>query len=284
MPSPPRVPPPASGAAPSPRELLDRAVAAAREGAALARKYRATGVGDIDSKSTRTDLVTTADRAVEALIARLLLDGHPDDRMLGEEGGESAADRPGGAHRVRWIVDPIDGTVNYVYGLPNVAVSVAAEVDGQVVAGVVRNVFTGEEWTAVRGGGAWRDGVRLTGSQVTSLDVALVATGFGYDAARRAHQAAVLRGVLPRVRDIRRMGAAALDLCAAAEGLVDAFYEKGLAAWDQAAGGLIAQEAGLLVTGLRGAPPGPEMVLAAPPSVHAELHDLLVSLDADGGP
>ena len=291
-------PPPARNAAPSPHELLERAVAAAREGAALAREYRATGVGDIDSKSTRTDLVTTADRAVEALIARLLLDGHPDDRMLGEEGGEAAGSEsvggespageprpnPDAAHRVRWIVDPIDGTVNYVYGLPNVAVSIAAEVDGHVVAGVVRNVFTGEEWTAVRDGGAWRDGVRLTGSRVASLEMALVATGFGYDAARRAHQATVLAGVLPRVRDIRRMGAAALDLCAAAEGLVDAFYEKGLNPWDQAAGGLIAQEAGLLVTGLRGAPPGPAMVLAAPPSVHAELHDLLVELDADGGP
>src|SRR5690606_9472555 len=157
-------------------------------------------------------------------------------------------------------------------------------VDGHVVAGVVRNVVTGDEWTAVRGGGAWRNGVRLTGSRVASLDVALVATGFGYDAARRAHQAAVPSGALPPARDIRRMGAASLDLCAAAEGLVDAFYERGLAVWDRAAGGLIAQEAGLLVTGLRGAPPGPAMVLAAPPSVHADLHDLLVDLDADGGP
>jgi myo-inositol-1(or 4)-monophosphatase len=259
-------------------------VAAAREGAALARRYRANGLGDIATKSTRTDYVTAADRAVEALIARLLLEGHPDDRLLGEESGESAPADPQASHRVRWIVDPIDGTVNYVYGLPNVGVSVAAEVDGQVVAGVVRNVVTGDEWTAIRGGGAWRDGVRLTGSQVTSLDMTLVATGFGYDAARRAHQAAVLCGVMPRVRDIRRMGAASLDLCAAAEGLVDAYFEKGLAAWDLAAGGLIAQEAGLLVTGLRGAPPGPAMVLAAPPAVHAELHDLLVELDADGGP
>lgn len=273
-----------AGSAPAPEALLDRAVAAAREGAALARQYRANGVGDIGTKSTRTDLVTAADRAVEALITRLLLDGHPDDRVLGEEGGESAAPDPAAPSRVRWIVDPIDGTVNYVYGLPNVGVSIAAEVDGQVVAGVVHNVATGEEWTAVRGGGAWRNGIRLTGSRVTSLDLTLVATGFGYDAARRAHQAAVLAGLVPRVRDIRRMGAASLDLCAAAEGLVDAYFEKGLAAWDLAAGGLIAQEAGLLVTGLRGAPPGPAMVLAAPPAVYAELHDLLVELDADGGP
>lgn len=260
--------------------LLERAVAAARAGAALAVRLRREGIGDVATKSTHTDPVTAADRAVEALLARRLLTGHEDEALLGEEGGSSGA-----AHvRVRWIVDPIDGTVNYVYGLPNYAVSVAAEVDGQVVAGVVVNAATGDEWTATLGGGAWRDGRRLTGSAVSTLDRCLVATGFGYDAARRGHQAAVLRQVLPRVRDIRRFGAASLDLCAAAEGMVDAFYEKGLAAWDMAAGGLIAAEAGLLVTGLRGAAPGPAMVLAAPPAVHARLHDLLVELDADDGP
>jgi myo-inositol-1(or 4)-monophosphatase len=220
---------------------------------------------------------------VEALIARLLLDGHPDERMLGEEGGESdpAGNGIGG---VRWVVDPIDGTVNFVYGLPHYAVSVAAEVDGEVVAGVVVNAATGEQWHAVRGAGAWRDGTRLTGPDVGRLDSALVATGFGYDAARRSHQAAVLTGVLPRVRDIRRFGAAALDLCALAEGRFDAYYEKGLGPWDLAAGGLIAAEAGLLVTGLRGAAAGSAMVLAAPPAIHGALHELLVELDADGGP
>jgi myo-inositol-1(or 4)-monophosphatase len=272
----------------SPRveELLARAVSAARAGAELALHHRTAGLGEIGTKSTHTDVVTEADRAVEALLTRLLLDGHPNDHLLGEEGGaaESRSRDSDGSQRVRWIVDPIDGTVNYVYGLPNFAVSVAAEVDGQIVAGVVHNAATGEEWTAVRGGGAWRRGVRLGGSVVTALDRALVATGFGYDAQRRAHQAAVLTGVLPAVRDIRRMGAASLDLCAAAEGHVDAYFERGLAVWDRAAGGLIAQEAGLLVTGLRGAPPGPEMVVAAPPAVHAALHDLLVRLDADSGP
>ncbi len=286
---------PARSGPPSPKELLERAVAAARAGADLAVRRRADGIGEIGTKSTATDVVTAADRAVEALLAEMLLAGHPHDRMLGEEGGELASDRsnldgsigfpaaPPDGHRVRWIVDPIDGTVNYVYGLPNFSVSVAAEVDGRVVAGVVRNAVSGEEWTAVRGDGAWREGVRLTGSAVTSLDRALVATGFAYDATRRAHQAAVLTGVLPRVRDIRRYGVASLDLCAAAEGRVDAFFEQGLAAWDLAAGGLIAQEAGLVVSGLRGAPPGPAMVLAAPPSVYAALHDLLVDLDADAG-
>jgi myo-inositol-1(or 4)-monophosphatase len=174
--------------------------------------------------------------------------------------------------------------VNYVYGIPHYAVSIAAEVNGRVVAGVVRNAASGEEWTAVRGGGAWRDGRRLVSSTVTSMGQALVATGFGYAAARRAHQAAVLATLLPRVRDIRRLGAASLDLCAAAEGRVDAYYEKGLAAWDHAAGGLIATEAGLVVTGLRGAPPGPTMLVAAPPGIHAEMSAMLAELDADGGP
>jgi len=225
--------------------------------------------------------VTATDRAVEQLIVQRLRERRPDDLVLGEEYGGAEA---GGDGQVRWVLDPIDGTVNFVYGLPHYAVSIAAEVDGVMVAGVVRNAASGEEWTAVRDGGAWRDGNRLGGSGVTELSQALVATGFGYDSARRAHQAKVIVHVLPRIRDIRRFGAAALDLCAAAEGRVDAFFEKGLGPWDSAAGGLIAAEAGLRVTGLAGRPPSPDMVLAAPPAIYQELHDLLVSLDADGGP
>ena len=254
---------------------------AARAGAELALRRRAEGIGEIGTKSTDTDLVTAADRAVEELLVGRLLAARPGDQVLGEESGATG---PAGPGRVRWVVDPIDGTVNYVYGLPQYAVSVAAEVDGQAVAGVVRNAVTGEEWTAVRGGGAWRDGERLSASGVTSLDRCLLATGFGYDPARRAHQAAVLAHLLPRVRDIRRFGAASLDLCATAEGRFDVYYEKGLAPWDHAAGGLVAAEAGLVVTGLRGQPPGPAMVVAAPPAVHDQLHALLVELDADGGP
>ena len=192
------------------------------------------------TKSTATDPVTAADRAVERLIGRLLREHRPDDRLLGEEFGDDRAGRPGvrgRRDRAAGCVDPIDGTVNYVYGLPHYAVSIAAELDGQVVAGVVRNAATGEEWTAIRGGGAWRGSTRLTGSPVTELAQALVATGFGYDAARRAHQAGVLAVLLPRVRDIRRFGAASLDLCFAAEGRFDAYFEKGLGAWDHAAGG-----------------------------------------------
>ncbi len=265
-----------------PQTLLMLAVEVAREAAGYARRRRAEDIGAVATKTTATDLVTATDRAVERLIVTRLSGQRPDDVVFGEEYGGTADVVPDG--RVRWVLDPIDGTVNYVYGLPHYAVSIAAEVDGAAVAGVVHNAATGEEWTATRGGGAWRGGVRLAGSPEVELARTLVATGFGYDAARRAHQANVLAQLLPRIRDIRRFGAAALDLCAAAEGRVDAYFEKGLGPWDHAAGGLIAAEAGLLVTGLEGRAPGPDLVLAAPPGIYQALHDLLVEFDADGGP
>jgi myo-inositol-1(or 4)-monophosphatase len=271
-----------TGAGPNPAELLDLAVRVARLAAELVAARRTAGrAAVVDTKSTETDVVTAADRDAERLIADELRRARPDDAMLGEETGA----RPGdGRSAVRWLVDPIDGTVNYVYRLRQYAVSIAAEVDGVVVAGVVRNAATGEEWTATLGGGAWRDGRRLRASSVDTLGRALVATGFAYEPARRAHQAAVLASLMPDIRDIRRFGAASLDLCMVAEGMVDAYYEKGLNPWDHAAGGLIAAEAGVVVTGLRGAAPGAAMVLAAPPGVHAALHERLVGLDADGGP
>jgi myo-inositol-1(or 4)-monophosphatase len=213
---------------------------------------------------------------VEALAA-----ARPGEAVLGEEGGESAG-APGS--QVRWILDPIDGTVNYLYGLPHYAVSLAAEVNGEVVAGVVRNPVTGEEWTALRGGGALKNGEPIRCRELTELGQALIGSGFGYAVRRRAHQARVLAGLLPRVRDLRRYGAASLDLCFAAEGRLDAYFEKGLSPWDHAAGGLIAAEAGLVVSGLRGAPPGQDMVLAAPVGIYDALHAALVELDADAGP
>ncbi|MEH1101075.1 inositol monophosphatase family protein [Micromonospora sp. CPCC 205561] len=267
----------------TPAELLEIAVGVARDAAATAHRMRVEGVSVAATKSTVTDVVTAADRAVERQVVDALRGLRPGDAVLGEEygAGGSGPVAPGG---VRWIVDPIDGTVNYLYGIPHSAVSLAAEVDGRVVAGVVRNVSTGEEWTATVGGGAWRDGERLRCSTETDLGQALVATGFGYDPGRRAHQARVLAELIPHVRDIRRFGAAALDLCLAAEGRVDAYYEKGLAAWDQAAGALVATEAGLLVAGLGGAPAGPDLVIAAPAALFAPLHDRLADLDASGGP
>ncbi|WP_326554609.1 inositol monophosphatase family protein [Micromonospora sp. NBC_01813] len=266
---------------PDPAELMKIAVEVAREAARTASEMRLAGVSGLATKSTATDVVTAADRAVERQVVAALRELRPDDAVLGEEYGDAV---PAAPARVRWILDPIDGTVNYLYGLPNYAVSLAAEVDGRVVAGVVRNAATGAEWTATVGGGAFRDGERLHGSAQTDLAQSLVATGFGYDAARRVHQARVLVGLMPKVRDIRRFGAAALDLCLAAEGQVDAYYEKGLNLWDHAAGGLVAAEAGLLVAGLAAAPVGPDMVVAAPPALFSALQEQLIRLDAAGGP
>ncbi|HEY8453540.1 MAG: inositol monophosphatase family protein [Micromonosporaceae bacterium] len=259
-----------------PRELLATAVEVVRVAADQARRMRDEALGDVSTKSTDTDVVTAADREVERLAVARLRAARPHDAVLGEEFGGA----PPGTARVRWLLDPIDGTVNYLYGLPWYAVSLAAEVDGKVVAGVVRNIVTGQEWTAVAGGGAWRDGVRLHGSTRTRLSQALVATGFAYDPARRARQAAVVAGLLDQVRDIRRFGAAALDLCLAADGSVDAYFESGLNPWDYAAGALIATEAGLVVAGLDGAPPGSDLLVAAPPALFGPLHDRLVELHA----
>jgi myo-inositol-1(or 4)-monophosphatase len=272
--------------APTPGELLTLAVRVAREAAATARRMRAEAITDVATKSTDTDVVTAADRAVERQVVAAIKEARPADGVLGEEYGVSPAplqdqSAPGA---VRWVLDPIDGTVNYLYGLPQYAVSLAAEVDGAAVAGVVINAATGDEWTATRGGGAWRGERRLRAGVRTRLDQSLVGTGFGYDAERRAHQGAVLARLITRVRDIRRFGAAALDLCAVAEGTLDAYFEKGLNPWDHAAGGLIATEAGATVAGLRGAPPGLDMVVAAPPAIFGPLHEALVELDADGGP
>jgi myo-inositol-1(or 4)-monophosphatase len=260
-------------------ELLKIALPIAREAASTARRMRSEAITDVETKSTSTDVVTAADRAVERQVINSLRSARPGDGVLGEEYGEAES----GAGAVRWILDPIDGTVNYLYGLPQYAVSLAAEVDGVVLAGVVINAATGDEWTATRGGGAWREGRRLRCSERTDLAQSLVGTGFGYDAKRRAHQGAVLAQLITRVRDIRRFGAAALDLCAVGEGLLDAYFEKGLNPWDHAAGGLVATEAGATVAGLNGAPPSLDMVVAAPSALFTPLHDLLVELDAAGG-
>ncbi len=262
-------------------DLLDVAVGVARRAAATARRMRDEAITDVSTKSTATDVVTAADRAVERQVVAELARLRPGDVVLGEEYGATGELPPA---VVRWVVDPIDGTVNYLYGLPQYAVSLAAEVDGVVLAAVVHNPATGAEWTAYRGGGAFRDGRRIRRADAGTLDQALVATGFGYDPARRAHQGAGLARIITRVRDIRRFGAASLDLCMAAEGAVDAYFEKGLHAWDHAAGGLIATEAGLRVGGLHGAPPGPDLLVAAPPGLYDDLHDLLVDVDAAGGP
>ncbi len=272
---------------PNPADLLTLASAVAAAAADLAQEKRRDFITGVRTKSTLTDVVTDGDRAVERLIKTALHAARPEDAILGEESGTSqpAGSSPGA---VRWIVDPIDGTVNYLYGIPQYAVSIAAEVDGEVVAGVVRNIATGDEYTAVRGGGAFltesESRRRLGGSAVTEMSQALVATGFGYDAERRAYQAKVLGGVLHLIRDIRRLGACSLDLCGVAAGTVDAYFERGLGTWDWAAGQLVAAEAGAIVSGLHGGPATNQFVLAAPPAIHGALHDVLSDLKADAGP
>jgi myo-inositol-1(or 4)-monophosphatase len=258
--------------------MLALAVDVAQEAGRLVRERRdaVDRMAVTATKSTPTDVVTESDTASEALIRDRLLTARPDDGLLGEEGA-SVPGRSG----VTWVVDPIDGTVNYLYGLPQYAVSIAAQVDGSTVVGVVHNPSSGQTWTAIRGHGAALDGRAIAESGCDRLDRALVATGFGYAARRRARQAEVLQHVLPKVRDIRRLGAASLDLCAVAIGVVDAFYERGLAPWDLAAGGLVAQEAGAVVAGLRGRAAGPELVIAAGPALFPALHDLLEPLGAD---
>ncbi|HYT10548.1 MAG TPA: inositol monophosphatase family protein [Mycobacteriales bacterium] len=264
-----------------PQALLDLSVRLARGAGRLVREARArsetadSGL-DVAVKSSPTDPVTEVDRASERWLVERLAELRPNDAVLGEEG----ASRPGDSG-VRWLLDPIDGTVNFLYGIPQYAVSVAAEADGEVVAGCVHDPSSGETFSAVRNGGAWLDGRRLAGPwRAPSLDRAVVGTGFSYDQGRRAAQGLVLAGVLPRIANLRRLGSAALDLCYVGAGRLDAYFEQDLKPWDRAAGALVATEAGAVVSGLRGRPPG-AITVAASPAVAAELRMLLEELGAD---
>jgi len=230
---------------------------------------------EVGTKSTPTDMVTEMDRAVERVIVEGLHQARPGDAVLGEEG-----DLTTGTTGVLWCVDPIDGTTNYVYRLPGFAVSLAAIVDGETAVGVVIDPLHGDEFVARRGAGATRNGAPIAVSGAEDLSRALVATGFSYDAERRRRQAAVLQEVLPTVRDIRRSGAASVDLCWVACGRVDAYYEKGLAPWDYAAGELIAREAGALTGDLDGGPVSGEFALAASPALFEPMRSLLAAAGA----
>jgi myo-inositol-1(or 4)-monophosphatase len=250
-------------------ELLALALEVAREAAALVRERREQGVSVAATKSSAVDVVTEADRASEALIRSRILAARPHDAFVGEEGGSAV-----GGSGVRWIVDPIDGTVNFLYGLPQYAVSIAAEDGGTVVAGVVLGVATGAEYAAALGAGATRNGVPLAVRAAAPFAERLVLTGFNYEAATRVVQAAAVARLLPRVRDIRRLGSCALDLCHVAEGSADAYVEEGISLWDHAAGGLVAREAGATVeiTVGRG---GKETVICAPSSGYAEFRSVV---------
>ncbi|MDP1819312.1 MAG: inositol monophosphatase family protein [Acidimicrobiales bacterium] len=253
-----------------PQELLGLAEDVARRAGALLRDGLARPRLAVDTKSTGTDMVTEMDRAAEALIVDGLLGIRRDDGMLGEEGTDRA-----GTSGVRWVVDPLDGTTNYLYRMAGFGVSIAAEVDGVITVGVVYDIVHDELFAATRGGGATRDGAPITVSAQEDLASALVGTGFAYDADRRRRQAEVLVTVLPRIRDIRRLGAAAVDLCSVACGRLDGYYERGLAAWDLAAGGLIATEAGATVSGFTVGPASAAGVVAAAPGIADELRGLV---------
>lgn len=237
----------------------------------------------VATKSSPTDVVTQMDRAAESLIRQIISEQRPDDSIWGEEAGEGT-----GASEVRWIVDPLDGTVNYLYGLPLWSVSIAAEVRGAVAVGVVSAPALSLRYEAVRGHGATCvDRTTMISrpmrvSSIADLSQALIATGFGYRSEQREQQARIVATLLPQVRDIRRLGSAALDLCLVADGRVDAYYESGLHAWDVAAGALIATEAGAIVRGGTTDPATDALTLASAPGIAASLSAVVVAAGEGG--
>ena len=235
----------------------------------LARwERRDAGLG---MKTTSTDIVLDADRAAEAEVVRILRAAYPHDSIVAEE-GSGGGERSSGH---RWYVDPLDGTVNYLYGIPHYAVAIACEDDAGLVASVVYDPSRDELFTAARGAGAWRRSERLAVSGAADLAKSLVATGFAYAADARAEQARILNGVLPLVRDIRRFGSAQLDLAYVACGRYDAYWESVDKPWDWKAGALLVQEAGGRVTELTQARSGQPHIVASAPRIHEPLVALL---------
>jgi myo-inositol-1(or 4)-monophosphatase len=264
-----------------PSELLKIARSLAQEVGEMIVRARTGDVIVAATKSSDVDVVTAIDIAAEKLLRERLSVLRPDDAVLGEEGVDTT-----GTSGVTWVLDPVDGTVNYLYGLPHYAVSVAA-VSGSadprewtMEAGAVFEGGTGRLYSAGRGLGAW---LREPGGQPARIEPrpgpilsrTLLATGFEYIAERRAIQGAVAAKMLPQVRDLRRLGSCALDLCYVAAGNLDAYYEHGLNPWDFAAGALIAREAGVRVEGWDGAPPDPTFAMAARPETFEALHEAL---------
>lgn len=260
-----------------PSALAALAEEVAREAGALLLEGQLRSRSMVSTKTSTTDMVSEMDHASEALIVKRLLAARPDDGILGEEGAERS-----GTSGVRWVVDPLDGTTNYLYGHPAWAVSIAAEVDGTAVAGSVVDPSHGEAFTAAAGAGAFLNGQPIRPSDADDLASALIATGFAYDSARRARQAAVLTHVLPRVRDIRRYGAASLDLCWVACGRQDGYYEVGLQPWDVAAGAVIAAQSGAMVCAVDGGPPSGPSIMTAAPGLAVALVALLKAAGAAG--
>ncbi|WP_443467461.1 inositol monophosphatase family protein [Microbacterium sp. A196] len=257
-----------------PARLRELAADIAREAGALARQRRAAGVSLAATKTNLADIVTEADREVEDLIRTRLAAERPGDGFLGEESGAAVS-----TTGVTWVVDPIDGTVNYAYGMPMYNVSIAAVQGGtvpggwQALAAAVHAPALGELFEASHGGGAWLAGEKLAVTTETPAG-ALLATGFGYDPATHDGDIATVREVMPLARDLRRMGAAALDLAYVAAGRLDGYFERGLNPWDFAAGALLVQEAGGMVSWLDAASARP-MTVAAGPALHTRLLSVL---------
>lgn len=263
----------------SPQDLLRLAEQTAREAGRLVHAGRQGRVEVTDTKSSPTDVVTAVDVASERLIRERIASERPDDGFVGEEGEDL-----GGTSGVTWVADPIDGTVNFLYGILQFSVSLAArDRDGTLVA-VVHDPSSGETFTALRGEGAWLDGRPIHPSVCVDPARALVGTGYHYRADVRAHQAVETARLIPHVRDVRRMGSAALDLCYAACGRYDAYVERGLRPWDLAAGRLIAEEVGVRVEGLHGSEPSELLVVAAPEALFDGLHEQLVVAGFDAWP
>jgi myo-inositol-1(or 4)-monophosphatase len=254
------------------RELETLAVSVAGASAALIRANvgRATRLGE---KSSPTDVVTRTDLDAEHLIRRLLADATPGARVLGEEEGRARAPGGGDGSRLEWVVDPLDGTINFLYSLPVVAVSVAAALDGEVVAGAVVDVLRDETFSASAGHGARLGGIPLATSQCQSLARALVLTGFSYRADIRGRQGTIVQALLPAARDIRCFGSAALQLCWVGAGQADAYFERDIKVWDYAAGALIAREAGAVIE--LPCPENDGLVIAAPPAVFDQLRTVV---------
>jgi myo-inositol-1(or 4)-monophosphatase len=251
--------------------LREIAEAVAREAGHQLREAFAGPRLNVTAKSSPTDLVSEADHAAERLIRERLASARPDDGFLGEEGG----DEPGSSG-LRWIVDPLDGTINFLFGIPQWAVSIACEDERGAFVGVIYDPMRDELWSAERDGRPLLDGRTIRASDRSDLATALVATGFGYDAEVRRLQAAVAARLLPEVRDIRRLGSAALDLAWTAAGRYDAYYERGLNAWDLAAGVLLCERAGRSVRELAPTPPAAAGVLVAPDALIDAMESLVV--------
>jgi myo-inositol-1(or 4)-monophosphatase len=251
-------------------ELCDLASRLAVAAGTLVFEGRKSGVTSISTKSSDTDVVTEFDRASERLIVDGLHAERPDDAVVGEEGTDAA-----GRSGIRWLIDPIDGTTNFQYDLPGYAVSIAALAGDRPLAGAVYIPSSRELFTAVADGGALLNGSPIHCGTTASLQHALVATGFSYQIERRRDQAERMVGIIPRIRDIRRLGAAAPDLCYVAAGRLDVFFEQWLGPWDWAAGELIAREAGCRTGQFDGGPIGQSQVLAANPALFEQMVELL---------